>query len=147
MLRPLIYTLLTLVTAVWASPYGAIVSDGQRLIIVELAISPQEHARGYMWRRYLPPNTGILFIFPEEQPLNFWMKNTWQPLDMRFYDRAGRLLKRYARAEPCRQRRCPGYPSEGRALMVLETRARTRMQLAAPRLKFIKFFSGTTVAF
>lgn len=141
------FMLLALAAGVRAAPYGAIVSDGQRLLIVELALTPREHARGYMWRRYLPPNTGILFIFAEEQPLNFWMKNTLQPLDMRFYDRNGRLVKRYARAEPCRQQQCPGYPSGGPALMVLESRASARAKTAAPRLKFIKFFSGTTIAF
>jgi hypothetical protein len=37
-----------------------------------------------MYRRELPPNHGMLFIFPGEKINSFWMKNTPIPLDMIF---------------------------------------------------------------
>ncbi len=37
-----------------------------------------------MYRRELPPNHGMLFIFPSEKINSFWMKNTPIPLDMIF---------------------------------------------------------------
>jgi len=35
-----------------------------------------------MYRNELPKFSGMLFIFPQEQPLNFWMKNTPRSLDI-----------------------------------------------------------------
>lgn len=35
-----------------------------------------------MYRNELPEFSGMLFIFPQEQLLNFWMKNTPRSLDI-----------------------------------------------------------------
>jgi len=35
-----------------------------------------------MYRNELPAFGGMLFIFPQESPLSFWMKNTSLPLDI-----------------------------------------------------------------
>ncbi len=35
-----------------------------------------------MYRNELPAFGGMLFIFPQESPLSFWMKNTPLPLDI-----------------------------------------------------------------
>jgi hypothetical protein len=37
-----------------------------------------------MYRRELPADHGMLFIFPDESVLTFWMQNTPIPLDMIF---------------------------------------------------------------
>jgi uncharacterized membrane protein (UPF0127 family) len=49
---------------------------------VELAITPQQQARGLMYRKKLKANNGMLFIYPAEDNLTFWMKNTYVPLDL-----------------------------------------------------------------
>jgi len=42
-------------------------------IDIEIADTPQEQARGLMYRRSLPADAGMLFIFDSSQPRVFWM--------------------------------------------------------------------------
>jgi uncharacterized membrane protein (UPF0127 family) len=49
---------------------------------VELATTAAERERGLMFRKTLAPNAGMLFLYPDEQQVAFWMKNTLIPLDM-----------------------------------------------------------------
>jgi uncharacterized protein len=51
---------------------------------VEIAATPPTRQRGLMFRQSLPENEGMLFLFPASEPLSFWMKNTYLPLDMIF---------------------------------------------------------------
>ncbi|MCF6158179.1 MAG: DUF192 domain-containing protein [wastewater metagenome] len=60
---------------------------------VELAITPEEHTRGLMHRTTLKNNEGMLFIFPKETVLSFWMKNTSIPLSIAFIKADGRIIQ------------------------------------------------------
>ncbi len=51
---------------------------------VEIARTDEERARGLMFRKSLPEDRGMLFIFENERDHHFWMKNTYIPLDMIF---------------------------------------------------------------
>ena len=51
---------------------------------VEVADTPSKREMGLMYRRELAADHGMLFIFPDESVLTFWMKNTPIPLDMIF---------------------------------------------------------------
>lgn len=53
---------------------------------VELAEDEFEQERGLMYRHFLPPDAGMLFIFPEERYRSFWMKNTHISLDIIYLD-------------------------------------------------------------
>jgi len=53
---------------------------------LEIAHTGEEHARGLMYRKNLCSHCGMLFIFEEEKTQAFWMKNTYVPLDIFFYD-------------------------------------------------------------
>jgi len=58
---------------------------------VEVARTPQEQARGLMFRTELGPDEGM--IFPRDPPdyASFWMKNTPLPLDIIFIGPDGRI--------------------------------------------------------
>ena len=49
-----------------------------------VADTPQKQERGLMFVTDLPENRGMIFIFDQEQPQFFWMKNTLIDLDMVF---------------------------------------------------------------
>jgi len=66
---------------------------------VELAITHEEHMTGLMFRDTLEDNRGMLFVFPEEKVLSFWMKNTYIPLSIAFINDEG-LITQIETMEP-----------------------------------------------
>ena len=73
---------------------------GKHVVEVEIAATHDARTRGLMWRRALEDGKGMLFIFKEQQPLMFWMKNTLIPLDMIFIDKDLKIVGAVENAEP-----------------------------------------------
>ncbi len=67
---------------------------------VEMALTPEQRARGLMYRDRLEPMSGMLFIYPGPQEVNMWMQATRIPLDMLFIAPDGTILKIRERAVP-----------------------------------------------
>jgi len=57
---------------------------GAIALCVEIADDTPERTRGLMFRKELPEGFGMLFVFPDESPRSFWMKNTFVPLSIAF---------------------------------------------------------------
>lgn len=87
---------------------------------VELARTPEEQQRGLMFRESLPERTGMLFLFEDDDPHKFWMKNTMIPLDMIWMDGAGRVLFISADTPPCKADPCPNHGPDVPSRSVLE---------------------------
>ena len=97
---------------------------------LELALTPQSREHGLMERLAVPPDGGMLFVFPDEIPRRFWMKNTRVDLDIVYLDSAGRVVSTATmRAEAPRgdleseeqyEARLAAHPSAGPARFALE---------------------------
>ena len=85
-------------------------------VVVEVANTRDRIARGLMYRRSLPRDEGMLFVYSIEQILSFWMRDTPIPLDVAFIDSDGRIAQITA-MKPLTRRGCL---SETRAMFGLE---------------------------
>lgn len=90
---------------------------GEVPLTLEIAATPPQRERGLMERETIGPNDGMIFLFPQPQPLAFWMKHTRIPLDMIFIDEHCRIVTIHANVPPesLDQRR-----SHGAAMAVIE---------------------------
>ena len=95
------------------------VSFGNTTAFVEVADSAEEWQRGLMFRDSLPEGTGMLFVFPDEAPRSFWMKNTRMPLDIIFIS-ANMTVVDVQTMEPCAADPCASYKSAAPAKYALE---------------------------
>lgn len=91
---------------------------GPHTVAAEVASTPDQRTLGLMYRFSLPADHGMLFVFPEPQPLAFWMRNTFIPLSIAYIDADGRILN-VAEMAP---RSDASHPSRGDALYALEMR-------------------------
>src|SRR5918999_5106415 len=74
------------VSACQGQPQVTIITrDGHETAFqVEVAETPAKREMGLQYRRDLAPDRGMIFLFPREEQLSFWMKNTPIALDMIF---------------------------------------------------------------
>ena len=90
---------------------------------VEIARTRREISRGLMFRESLSEDQGMLFVFDNEQPLGFWMKNTLIALDIIFISEDLEIVSAQTRAPPCEEDPCPVYRSAKPAKFVVEVNA------------------------
>lgn len=90
---------------------------GKAEFTVDVARTPEERAKGLMFVEKMPMRQGMLFAFPSERPLSFWMKNTLIPLDMLYIDQDGIVVDIHENAVPGD---LTGIPSSEPAQYVLE---------------------------
>ncbi len=62
-------------------------------IHVEVVFTQKERMLGLMFREKLDKDHGMLFIYPQEQYLSFWMKNTKIPLSIAFINSDGEITQ------------------------------------------------------
>jgi uncharacterized membrane protein (UPF0127 family) len=95
-------------------------ATGDHSFSIEVATTDEERARGLMFRRALPENAGMLFIYDRPQRAAMWMKNTLIPLDMVFISADGRVHRIESHTEPFSM---AIIESEGDVVAVLELNA------------------------
>jgi uncharacterized protein len=61
-------------------------------IRVEIAKTPEARALGLMERQFLAQDRGMIFVFPKEQIISMWMKNTPIDLTVVFANEEGRVI-------------------------------------------------------
>ena len=88
-------------------------------VAVEIASNDADRARGLMFRRGLEEMAGMVFVFPQEEQLSFWMENTLIPLDMIFVRSDGTILGIVEEAAPLTR---TSRRVEGASRFVLEVR-------------------------
>jgi uncharacterized protein len=113
-------------SAVELQPLEIVSKAGVHTFAVEMAVTPEDQARGLMFRRELPEGQGMLFDFQREQPATFWMKNTYVSLDMIFIRADGRILRIAENTVPLSEALVP---SGGPVRAVLEVVAGTARKL------------------
>jgi len=65
---------------------------GDREITVEVALTPAQLTQGLKFRRSLPRDRGMLFVYSRPTAGGFWMKDTVIPLSIAFIDAHGRII-------------------------------------------------------
>jgi len=79
---------------------------GHQRVRAEVAATRAARQRGLMHRDHLPDDGGMLFVFADERPRSFWMKDTSIPLSIAFARSDGTIL-RIADMEPRSERAVP----------------------------------------
>lgn len=100
---------------------------------VEVVADEASRQRGLMFREQMPADHGMLFVFPDAAPRQFWMYNTRIPLDILYFDSERGFVSGQYRVPGCGSldaARCPNYPSTGMARYVLELNAGVGAALA-----------------
>ena len=88
---------------------------------VELARTPEEKARGLMFRKSLPEGQGMLFVYDKPLIPPFWMKNTLIPLDILFIGSDFKIKHIAENTPPCpKESVCPSYSPSGEVQYALE---------------------------
>lgn len=69
-----------------ASGEASVRIGGETTYKVDVAATPEDRQQGLSGRESMDRNAGMLFVFDEESPLHFWMKDMHFPLDIIWID-------------------------------------------------------------
>lgn len=72
--------------------YQTTLRINEHKIETEVVDNNKTRARGLMHRKSLPQNAGMLFVFQDEKPRCFWMKNTSIPLSIAYINAQGKIF-------------------------------------------------------
>ncbi len=114
---------------------------GRVSLVVEMATTEEQQMRGLMYRKSLPQDRGMLFVFSNEEERQFWMKNTYIPLTIAYFDADGNFINSLdMNPTSVVQVEHPRYRSEKPAKYALEVNKgwfqRKKIDLSKVKLKF-----------
>ena len=128
-------------------PISAIATFPKNIKIqLEVARTQQQQQMGLMYRKALPDNGGMLFLFPNAQPVQFWMKNVPVALDMVFL-RKGVVQYVQVSAPPCDKEPCSTYGPNVLIDQVIELRSGRATELGLQKGDQVKidFLTSGTI--
>jgi len=99
------------------------ITGQQRLLTtidIEIADAEWKRSLGLMYREKMAANQGMLFVFEEEAPRSFWMKNTRISLDMIFANAERKIVTILRNTTPYSEQL---YTSHKPAMYVVEVNA------------------------
>lgn len=116
-----------------------------RIILVDVVDTPEGRERGLMFRKGLPKDYGMLFVFPETMGLSFWMKNTWVSLDIVYIGGDKRVARVHRRVKPSMEKTSDQDVARvsGTGRYVLELPAGTADRLGLAEGQELKFEAAT----
>jgi uncharacterized protein len=96
--------------------------NDEEVVSIDVAVSDDSTARneGLMDVRELPENSGMLFIFEDEEPRSFWMANTPLSLDIFYLNNDQEIIRIHQNTQPYSEN---NFTSELPARYVIETNA------------------------
>lgn len=94
--------------------------DTIKKVDIEIADTDYKRQTGLMYRKSMEDLQGMLFIYPDEAPRSFYMKNTYIALDIIFYDKDSVAVSFQENAKPLD---LTSLPSEKPAQFILELNA------------------------
>lgn len=104
-------------------PRGIIMIDDVPLE-VQIADTEPRRVRGLMFQDQLPYDQGMIFVFDKPGLYSLWMLNMQFPLDMIWFDEAGKIVHIEKDVPPCKTpleiASCQSIVPEGHAVYVLE---------------------------
>lgn len=81
--------------------------DTLQAIDIEVAEGREEQSQGLMYRSSMDENQGMLFVYPEERPLSFYMKNTKISLDIIYADGDKKIVTIHQGVAPYSEKTLP----------------------------------------
>ncbi len=103
------------------------VSINNKTFTVEVASTEKTRTNGLMYRKTLPKDHGMLFVFDRSAVYDFWMPNVSFSLDIVWISEDLKIVD-IKTVPPCEEKiiqNCPAYRPDGRAKYVLEVKANT----------------------
>ncbi|MCP4304129.1 MAG: DUF192 domain-containing protein [bacterium] len=88
-------------------------------LFVAIAGNAAQRQQGLMNVTELGALDGMVFVFDQDSSGGFWMKNTFIPLDIAFFDAEGEFVDGFV-MEPCTTADCPIYRPSGSYRFALE---------------------------
>jgi hypothetical protein len=98
------------------------VKIGDTEIRAEIADTFIKQTKGLMFRKSLPDNEGMLFVFDDEDYHSFWMMNMSFPIDIIWINKEKKVVDIVKNAQPCRFS-CSSYRPGEKVMYVLEVNA------------------------
>jgi uncharacterized membrane protein (UPF0127 family) len=82
----------------------------KNLIKAEVASTQASQQLGLMYRKTMPEQSGMLFVFEQKAGHCFWMKNTLLPLSIAFIDDDGKIVNIEEMKPQTEENHCPLKP-------------------------------------